>query len=131
MKRPNSGSGSNNTNYGSYQNSGSGNYQPPVHYAADQTKTLQDTTKAYYQADETAQNILNQMEAQRQTIVGGHNDVYEMREATEKARREMTELQAKYRAKKQRLYLWIAMLSMTDLLLFFRIIQCRGSFFCF
>ena len=47
-----------------------------MHFAADQTNTLQDTTKAYYQADETAQNILNQMEQQRQQIVGGHNNVW-------------------------------------------------------
>ena len=109
---------------------GGGSYQPPVHYAADQTKTLEDTTKAYYQADETAANVLQKMTNQRQQIEGAHNNVWEMRQATEKAKRELMELQQKYRLKKQRLYVTIFLLGLTDLLLFFRIVQCHGNFFC-
>ena len=64
--------------YGSYQQggvggggvTGGGSYQPPVHYAKDQTKSLEDTTKTFYQTDETATRVLNQMTAQRQQIGG-------------------------------------------------------------
>lgn len=111
----------------SYQHGG---YRPPIHYAADQTKTLEDSTQAYYQADETAARVLNQMTAQRQQIQGANNSVWGMREATEKAKREMTELHKKYREKKQRLYVTIALLGLTDLLLLLRIFQCHGNFFC-
>ncbi|EEC43361.1 predicted protein [Phaeodactylum tricornutum CCAP 1055/1] len=127
MKRPVSG----NTGtplYGSYQQSGS--YQPPVHYAADQTKTLEDTTKTYYQADETAVQILNQMTTQRQQVQSASGNVWDMRQATEKAKHEIQSLQQKYREKKRRLYVLIAVLSLTDTVLFFRILQCRGNFFC-
>ena len=40
------------------------------------------------------------------------------------------QLNNKYREKKFRLYVTIAALGFTDLLLFFRIVQCRGGFFC-
>ena len=113
----------------SYQHGG-GTYRPPIHYAADQTKVMQDTTQAYYQADETAARVLHQMTAQRQQIEGANNSVWGMREATEKAKREMTELHKKYREKKQRLYITIALLGLTDLLLLVRILQCHGNFYC-
>ena len=127
--------GSNNNAFGSggssYQKGAlaPGGYRPPIHYAADQTKVMQDSTQAYYQADETAARVLNQMTAQRQQIEGANNSVWGMREATEKAKREMTELHKKYREKKQRLYITIALLGLTDLLLFLRILQCHGNFF--
>jgi len=105
-------------------------YQPPIHYASDQTKTLEDSTKVYYQADETAGNVLQKMTAQRQQLEGAHDNVWEMRQATEAAKRELKALQQKYRQKKQRLYIVISLLSITDLLLFLRLLQCRGSFFC-
>jgi hypothetical protein len=124
MKRPNMSSGGTFTS--SYQQGG---YRPPIHYAADQTKTLEDSSKAYYQADETAARVLSQMTAQRQQIEGANNSVWGMREATKKAKREMTELHRKYREKKQRLYVTIALLGMADLLLFLRILQCHGNFF--
>ena len=114
----------------SYQHGGVGGYRPPIHYAADQTKVMEDTTQAYYQADETAARVLNQRTAQRQQIEGANNSVWGMREATEKAKREMTELHKKYREKKQRLYITIALLGLTDLLLFLRILQCHGNFYC-
>jgi hypothetical protein len=116
------------TPYSSYQQGGS--YQPPVHYAADQTKSLQDTTTTFYQADETAAKILEQMQAQRGQIQNAQGDVQVTREATDKAKREMIELQYKYREKKQRLYLMIGLLSLTDFLLFCRILQCHGNFYC-
>lgn len=62
----------------SYQHGGT--YRPPIHYAADQTKVMQDTTQTYYQADETAARVLHQMTAQRQQIEGANNSVWGMRE---------------------------------------------------
>lgn len=107
-----------------------GGYQPPVHYASDQTKTLEDTTKTLYQTDETAGSVLQKMTAQRQQIGSASDNVWEMRQATEAAKREILALQQKYRQKKRNLYALIALLSVTDLLLFFRILQCKGNFFC-
>ena len=127
MKRPTSNPNTGENRYPSYQQ---GSYQPPVHYAADQTKKLEDTTKTFYQADETAGHVLGHMTAQRHQIEGAHGNVWEMRQATDKAKREIEELHAKYRAKKQRLYVMIAGLSLVDMLLFFRILQCKGNFFC-
>jgi hypothetical protein len=107
-----------------------GGYQPPVHYASDQTKTLEDATKTLYQTDETAGSVLQKMTAQRQQIGSASDNVWEMRQATEAAKREILMLQQKYRQKKRNLYALIALLSVTDLLLFFRILQCKGNFFC-
>jgi hypothetical protein len=132
------------TRYHSYQQSGAtggisgppapatlfGGYQPPVHYASDQTKTLEDAAKTFYEADETAGNVLQKMTAQRHQIHSASDNVWEMRGATESAKREIQALQQKYREKKRRLYVMIAVLSVTDLLLFFRLLQCRGGFFC-
>jgi hypothetical protein len=133
MKRPiasNPSSGNNNNNnYRSYQQGGN-QYQPPVHYASDQTAVLEDTSKAYYQADETAAAVLQSMTAQKQQIKSGSDNVWEMRQATEKAKRELQLLHSKYQQKKQRLYLTIAILALTDMFCFFRILQCRGNFFC-
>ena len=105
-------------------------YQPPVHYARDQTDTLHDTTKTYYQTDETANNVLQQMTQQRSQLQSAHGSVHEMRLATAAAKRQIEELQRKNREKKQRLYVMIAAVGLADLLLLFRMIQCRGSFFC-
>lgn len=143
MKRNNSGGngGNGGNRYPSYQKSGATppgaaagtvpmGYQPPVHYAADQTKALEDTTRAFYQADETAGHVLEKMTAQRQQLNAGHADVFALRQATEQARRELQELHKKYQQKKQKLYAVIALLALTDMMLFLRIVQCRGSFFC-
>lgn len=106
-------------------------YQPPVFYASDQTNVLEDATKTYYQADETAGHVLNQLTTQRQQIMGAHDNVWQMRQTTEQAKRELEGLRHKYQQKKQRLYMWIAILAITDTLLFFRILQCHGNFYCF
>jgi hypothetical protein len=137
MKRSSSNPSSGNNSYGanasnkpwfsSYQ---SGGYQPPVHYAADQTETLHDTAKTYYQTDETANNVLQKMTQQRSQLHSADGSVYEMRQATAAAKRQIEELQRKNRQKKQRLYVMIAAVGLADMLLFFRMIQCRGGFFC-
>ncbi|GKY95256.1 hypothetical protein MPSEU_000488000 [Mayamaea pseudoterrestris] len=109
MKRANSNLSSGNNNvssssskpwFSSYQ---SGGYQPPVHYASDQTHTLQDTAKTYYQTDETANNVLQKMTIQRSQLQSAHGSVHEMQQATAAARRQIEELQRKNRQKKQRL----------------------------
>jgi predicted nucleic acid-binding Zn-ribbon protein len=105
-------------------------YQQGVYYASDQTNTLHDTTKTMYETDEAASNVLHKMTAQRQQIEGAHENVWEMRKTTETAKREIQELQSKYLRKKARLYAMIVVLGVTDLLLFFRIIQCHGNFYC-
>ena len=142
MKRPNTSSSSSGgaaNYYSSYQQQGTAGltagagtgYQPPVFYAADQTKTLEDTTKTYYQAEDTANQVLHQMTAQRQQILGAHGNVNELRLTAEKTKRELEDLRIKYRRKKQKLYMWIAGLSIVDLLLFIRMLQCHGNFYCF
>ncbi|MCU0228263.1 MAG: hypothetical protein MUF01_11545 [Bryobacterales bacterium] len=106
-------------------------YQQGVYYAADQTKTLHDTHQTYTAADETAAAVLQQMTSQRHQIQGAHDDVWEMRQATAQVQRELMQLQKKYQEKKRKLYITIAILAMTDFLLFLRIVQCHGNFYCF
>ena len=126
----NSSSGGLNNRFNSYQQGG-GSYVPPgMSYANQQTNVLEDTVKTHYQAEGTAANVLTQMHTQRHQLKGAHDDVWEMRKATEEARRELESLIAKNRKKKVRLYAIIAALAMTDMFLFLRIAQCRGSFFC-
>ena len=123
-------SGGLNNRFSSYQQSG-GSYIPPGQtYADSQTNVLSDTVKTHYQAENTANAVLNQLHGQRQQLQSANNDVWDMRQATEQTRRELQALNAKYRAKKQKLYLIIAALATVDLLLFLRIVECRGSFFC-
>ena len=83
MKRPasNPSSGNQGQHYSSYQQG--------VYYASEQTKTLADTQKTYYQADEAASNVLNKLTGQRQQLEGAHDNVWEMRVSTEAAKREI------------------------------------------
>ena len=53
-----------------------------------------------------------------------------MRTNVANAQRELKELQQKAWLKKRRLYGIIGLLSVVDLGLFLRIVQCGGSFFC-
>lgn len=120
-----------NNRFSSYQQGGS--YQPPntsTAYAQQQTDTLTDTVKTQYEAEGTANAVLTRMTEQRHQLTGANDDVWHMRAATEQTKRELRELHNKYRQKKLRLYATIAMLGFTDLLLFLRIVQCRGGFFC-
>ena len=111
----------------------SGNYQPPKvagTYAEQQTQVMEDTMRSQYETESVAHTVLSQMTAQRYQLQGAHNNVWEMRETTEKAKRELMDLQMKARAKKRRLQMIIAVLVTVDVLLFIRLIQCGGSFFC-
>mmetsp|Transcript_6283 Transcript_6283/g.9507 ORF Transcript_6283/g.9507 Transcript_6283/m.9507 type:complete len:132 (-) Transcript_6283:56-451(-) len=127
-KAPNSADGLNNR-FNSYQQQGS--YVPPgMSYAEQQNTTISDTVKTQYQAESTANAVLNQLHAQRGQLQGANEDVWDMRQATEQTKRELRDLQSKYRAKKNKLYVIIGMLSVVDAVLFFRLLQCRGGFFC-
>ncbi|OEU20768.1 hypothetical protein FRACYDRAFT_267760 [Fragilariopsis cylindrus CCMP1102] len=126
MSAPGSGnSGGLNNRFNSYQQS-----QSDKIVAEQQTNSLSDTVATQYQAEETAKNILNKLHGQRQQIQGANDDVWETRQLTEETKRELHALQAKYREKKTRLKVIIALLGFLDLFMFFRLLRCRGSFFC-
>ena len=118
-----------NNRFNSYQQSGS--YVPPgTTFAEQQTNVISDTVKTQYQAEQTANAVLSQLHAQRQQLQGANDDVWDMRQATEQTKRELRDLQAKYREKKNKLRIMIGLLAMIDFLVFLRLLRCRGSFFC-
>mmetsp|Transcript_15261 Transcript_15261/g.35179 ORF Transcript_15261/g.35179 Transcript_15261/m.35179 type:complete len:124 (-) Transcript_15261:199-570(-) len=119
------GTGSLNNRFTSYQQSFSGRT-----IAEEQTSTLQETVATQYQAEETANAVLNQLHGQRQQIETANDDVWETRQLTEETKRELAILQAKYREKKNKLKAIIALLALLDVFMFFRLLRCRGSFFC-
>ena len=98
--------------------------------AEQQTNVLGDTVATQYQAEETANAVLNKLHGQRQQFQGANDDVMETRQITEETKRELRALQAKYQEKKIRLKIIIALLGLLDALLFYRLLRCRGSFFC-
>mmetsp|Transcript_27514 Transcript_27514/g.66862 ORF Transcript_27514/g.66862 Transcript_27514/m.66862 type:complete len:144 (+) Transcript_27514:3395-3826(+) len=115
--------------YNSYQQNGS--YVPPgQQYAENQSNVLSDTVKTQYEAENTANAVLQTMNAQRQQLQTANEDVWDMRHATEETKRELRDLQEKYRARKRKLYMYIAILGAVDFLLFLRLLRCGGSFFC-
>ena len=114
-----------NNRFNSYQQSYAG-----ARLAEEQTQTLQNTVSIQYQAEETANAVLNQLHAQRQQIQHANDDVWETRQMTEETKRALGALQAKYREKKNKLRMMIALLGLLDLLMFYRLLRCRGSFFC-
>ncbi|EED92918.1 predicted protein [Thalassiosira pseudonana CCMP1335] len=130
-QRRNGGSGNSS---GSYQRGDGGyNYQPPQltgTYADQQTNVMEDTMRTHVQAETTANTVLATLHAQRQQLQNANDDTWQMRTNVAIAQRELKELQQKAWAKKRRLYGIIGMLSFVDLVLFFRIVQCGGSFFC-
>lgn len=115
--------------YNSYQQSGS--YVPPgQQYAENQTSVLAETVKTQYEAEDTANAVLQQMNVQRQQIQGANEDVWDMRQATEETKRELRDLQDKYRARERKLYMCIAILGTVYFLLFLRLLCGGRSFFC-
>ncbi len=116
-----------NNRFNSYQQSYSASGKT---FAEEQTNQLKDAVTTQYQAEETANAVLNQLHGQRQQIQGANEDVWETRQLTEETKRELHALQSKYREKKNRLRFIIVVLGMLDLLMFLRLLRCRGSFFC-
>lgn len=138
MKANAPGSDGLNNRFSSYQQ-GSSSYTPPsggmgggggMAYADSQTNVLQNASRAHWEAENRANAVLSTLHGQRQQLQGAGDDVWQLRQATEQTRRELESLRDKYRAKKRRLYGIIAIMAGIDLLLFARIIQCHGSFFC-
>ena len=89
MATPSSGNSGLNNRFSSYQQ---GSYQPPSTYADRQTETLTDTVKTQYQAEGTANAVLTRLTEQRHQLVSAHDNVSEMRHATEKARLELQQV---------------------------------------
>ncbi|KAL3781091.1 hypothetical protein ACHAWO_005905 [Cyclotella atomus] len=101
-----------------------------VKYAEQQMGVMEDTSRTHVQAETTANTVLATLHAQRQQLQNANDDTWQMRTNVALAQRELKELQQKARLKKQRLYGIIRLLGFVDLMLFFRIAQCGGSFFC-
>lgn len=113
----------------SYQHS----YAPPAvsgSFAQQQTQIIEDTMKTHYETEATSAAVLSQMRQQRQQLQGAQSNVWEMREAAEKAKRDLTSMAARQRKKKLKLQIIAGALALIDLILFLRLIQCGGSFFC-
>jgi len=70
------------------------------------------------------------MRTQRGQLQGANDNVWEMRQAAEKAKKDITHISAKVRQKKLRLQMIVALLAAIDFFLFIRLVQCGGSFFC-
>ena len=70
------------------------------------------------------------MQGQRQQLNGAHNNVWEMRQAAEKAKRDLTSMVHQARKKKLKLQIIAAGLAFIDFVLFLRLLGCGGSFFC-
>lgn len=70
------------------------------------------------------------MKAQRGQLKGAHDNVWEMRQAAEKAKTDISVMIKKARQRKIRLQAIAALLASVDFLLLIRLIQCGGSFFC-
>ena len=83
-----------------------------------------------FQAETTANTVLATLHAQRQQLQNANDDTWQMRTNVTLAQRELKELQQKAWLKKRRLYGIISALAFVDLILFLRIVQCGGSFFC-
>ena len=140
-RTPHNSNGSMNNNSsngnGSYQQGGGrsyqSNYQAPQltgGYTEQQTQIMEDAMRTHVTAETTANNVLAKLHAQRHQLQNANDDTWEMRQNVATAQRELKELQQKAWAKKRRLYGIIGLLAAIDLLLFFRIVQCGGSFFC-
>ena len=124
-----SGKVSNANNNSAYQAPSYGNRNNDS-YEQQQTKVVEDSLKTNYDAEGTAAAVLSQMTTQRYQLQSAHDDVWQMREATEKAKRELADMYAKSQAKKRKLQMVIAALAITDAILFFRLLKCGGSFIC-
>ena len=110
------------------------NYQPPQlvgnTYIEQQTNMIEDIARTNIEVETNANNILSTLYGQRNQIQNANDNTWQMRANVVNAQRELKELQHKAFMKKQKLYMIIAILSLVDIVLFCRIVQCGGSFFC-
>lgn len=70
------------------------------------------------------------MRTQRGQLEGAHDNVWQMRQAAEKAKNDLQVMIRKARQKKLRLKIIAGALGFIDFVLIIRLIQCGGSFFC-
>lgn len=70
------------------------------------------------------------MRTQRGQLEGAHENVWQMRQAAEKAKNDLQVMIRKARQKKLRLKIIAGALGFIDFVLIIRLIQCGGSFFC-
>jgi len=82
------------------------------------------------QTESTSGAVLSQMRTQRGQLEGAHENVWEMRQAAEKAKKDISTMVKKARQKKFRLQIIAAVLAAVDFFLFVRLVSCGGSFFC-
>ena len=99
-------------------------------YAQKQTTIVEDSVKTQYQAEGAANTVLSQLQLQRGQLQGAHDNTNDLKLTTEQAKRELADLEKKRWSKKRKLQGIIATLATLDFLLFLRLIQCGGSFFC-
>lgn len=129
----NAGSGNSSGSYQRGGDDGNYGYKPPQvtgNYAEQQTQVVEDAARTHVEAETTANTVLAALEGQRHQLQNANDDTWAMRMNVANAQRELKELQTKAWQKRKRLYVIIGMLSSVDLLLFLRIVQCGGSFFC-
>ncbi|KAL3808187.1 hypothetical protein ACHAXA_009542 [Cyclostephanos tholiformis] len=106
-------------------------YHPPqLSYYERQSKVVEESMRTYMRAENTASNVILTLQMQRQKLQKANDDTWKIRSNAIKAQQQLKELQQKAWKKKQCLYAIIAMLAFVDYVLFVRIIQCGGSFFC-
>jgi hypothetical protein len=115
-------------------NNNNTNYQPPQlvgnTYVEQQTNMIEDIARTNIEVETNANNILSTLYGQRAQIQNANDNTWQMRANVVNAQRELKELQHKAFLKKQKLYIIIAVLSLVDIVLFCRMVQCGGSFFC-
>uniref|UniRef100_A0A7S3QDT0 t-SNARE coiled-coil homology domain-containing protein n=1 Tax=Chaetoceros debilis TaxID=122233 RepID=A0A7S3QDT0_9STRA len=117
----------------SYQNSTSPSYRPPKvsgSFAQQQTQVMEDTMRTHYETEATSAAVLSQLRTQRGQLDGANTNVWEMRQAAERAKKDITSMAKKVRKKKMRLQMIVIVLAVVDFVLFVRLIQCGGSFYC-
>ncbi len=86
--------------------------------------------RTHYETEATSAAVLSQLRTQRGQLEGANSNVWEMRQAAEKAKKDITAMAKKQRKKKLRLQMIAVILAVVDFLLFVRLVQCGGSFFC-
>jgi len=107
-------------------------YHPPneQNFADQQTDNIEDTRRIQHQAEGTAAEVLSQMNIQGDQLKGADKNVWKLRESLEKSKQQLDDLIVKIRKKKLRLQIIAGILASIDLILFFRLVVCGGTFFC-
>ncbi|GMH99068.1 hypothetical protein TrVE_jg9174 [Triparma verrucosa] len=91
---------------------------------------LRDTIAKNYEAQATASNVMFNMNGQRDQLEGARENVRGVQEMTKLAKVELEEIRMKATWRRRKLYVIIAVLSITDAFLFYRLAKCGGYFWC-